>query len=144
MGSTSGFLWTPAFISYGDNNRTQMIRTAGPGHLEDRTVSAACNPYLALAAYVSAGLDGMRRELDPGEANLGNLYELGLEEIRRRGIGLLPQSLAEALQELRHDEVIQGSMGVIYDEFIALKEAEWKEYHGQVTQWELDRYLTMF
>ena len=144
FGARSGFNWTPAFISYGDNNRTQMIRTAGPGHLEDRTVSAACNPYLALAAYISAGLDGMRRELDPGEANLGNLYELGLEEIRRRGIGLLPQSLAEALEELRQDEVVQGSMGVIYDEFIALKEAEWKEYHGQVTQWELDRYLTMF
>ena len=48
MGSTSGFLWTPAFVSYGDNNRTQMIRTAGPGHLEDRTMSAACNPYLVL------------------------------------------------------------------------------------------------
>ena len=55
LGSRSGFLWTPAFISYGDNNRTQMIRTAGPGHLEDRTMSAACNPYLALAAYVTAG-----------------------------------------------------------------------------------------
>ena len=63
--SRSGFLWTPAFISYGDNNRTQMIRTAGPGHLEDRTVSAGCNPYLALAAYLSAGMDGVRRELFP-------------------------------------------------------------------------------
>ena len=50
FGARSGFNWTPAFVSYGDNNRTQMIRTAGPGHLEDRTVSAACNPYLALAA----------------------------------------------------------------------------------------------
>ena len=144
QGTTSGFTWTPAFISYGDNNRTQMIRTAGPGHLEDRTVSAACNPYLALAAYVSAGLDGVRRKLSPGKANLGNLYELGLEEIQRRGIGLLPQSLAEALTELRKDEVIQESLGVIYDEFIELKEAEWKEYHRQISQWELDRYLTMF
>ena len=144
LGSRSGFLWTPAFVSYGDNNRTQMIRTAGPGHLEDRTVSAACNPYLALAAYVTAGLDGVRRELDPGEANLGNLYDLGLEEIRRRGIRLLPQSLAEALAELHEDALIQESLGVIYDEFADLKEAEWKEYHRQVTPWELDRYLTMF
>ena len=144
FGARSGFNWTPAFISYGDNNRTQMIRTAGPGHLEDRTVSAACNPYLALAAYVTAGLDGMRRKLDPGKANLGNLYELGLDEIRNRGIRMLPQSLAEALAELRQDELVQGSLGVIYDEFVSLKEAEWKEYHGQVSQWELDRYLTMF
>mgnify|MGYP001207316558 FL=1 len=144
MGSTSGFLWTPAFISYGDNNRTQMIRTAGPGHLEDRTMSSACNPYLSFAAYLTAGMDGIRRKLDPGEPFLGNLYELGMEEIRRRGVRLLPQSLAEALEELRQDELVQSSLGVIYEEFAALKEAEWREYHRQVTQWELDRYLTMF
>ena len=144
MGSTSGFLWTPAFVSYGDNNRTQMIRTAGPGHLEDRTMSAACNPYLSFAAYVTAGMDGIRRKLDPGEPNLGNLYDLGLEEIRRRGIRLLPQTLAEALQELKQDELVQSSLGVIYDEFATVKEGEWREYHRQVTQWELDRYLTMF
>ena len=144
LGARSGFTWTPAFISYGDNNRTQMIRTAGPGHLEDRTVSAACNPYLALAAYIAAGLDGVRRKLDPGEANLGNLYDLGLDEIRRRGILLLPQSLAEALAELKRDQVIQGALGVIYDEFVDLKEAEWRDYHSQVSQWEIDRYLTMF
>ena len=53
MSSRSGYTWTPAFVSYGDNNRTQMIRTAGPGHFEDRTVSAGCNPYLALAAYLA-------------------------------------------------------------------------------------------
>ena len=144
FGSRSGLLWTPAFISYGDNNRTQMIRTAGPGHLEDRTISAACNPYLAMAAYMTAGLDGIRRNLDPGKPNLGNMYELGMEEIRRRGIGLLPQSLPEALAELGRDEVVQGSIGVICDEFVALKEAEWREYHRQVSQWEIDRYLTMF
>jgi len=144
LGARSGFTWTPAFISYGDNNRTQMIRTAGPGHLEDRTVSAACNPYLAMAAYITAGLDGVERKLDPGEANLGNLYELGLDEIQRRGIGMLPQSLPESLEALRKDEVIQGALGVIYDEFIGLKEAEWRSYHSDISQWEIDRYLTMF
>ena len=141
----SGFTWTPAFVTYGDNNRTQMIRTAGPGHLEDRTVSAANNPYLAFAAYLTAGMDGVRNRLDPGKANLGNnMYELGLEEIQRRGIRLLPQSLSEALEELKKDPVIQGALGVIADEFIGLKEAEYREYHSQVTQWEVDRYLTMF
>ena len=144
-GTSSGFTWTPAFISYGDNNRTQMIRTAGPGHLEDRTVSAACNPYLAMAAYVAAGLDGVKRKLDPGKANMGNnMYALGLEEIERRGVRTLPQSLNEALSELRQDTVVQGALGVIYDEFVTLKEAEWNEYHKQVSAWEIDRYLTMF
>ena len=72
------------------------------------------------------------------------MYELGLEEIQRRGIRLLPQSLSEALEELKKDPVIQGALGVIADEFIQLKEAEYLEYHKQVTQWEVDRYLTMF
>jgi glutamine synthetase len=89
-------------------------------------------------------MDGVRRKLDPGKANLGNMYELGLEEISRRGIRLLPQSLSESLGELRKDDVVKESLGVIYDEFVNLKEAEWNEFHRQVTQWEIDRYLTMF
>jgi len=143
-GTRSGFTWTPAFISYGDNNRTQMIRVAGPGHLEDRTVSAACNPYLAFAAYMAAGLDGVRRGLDPGKPNLGNMYELGIEEIMRRGIRLLPQSLKESVEELKRDDVILGALGVIADEFLQLKENEWSDYHRYVSKWEIDRYLKMF
>ena len=131
-------------VSYGDNNRTQMIRTAGPGHLEERTMSSACNPYLALSAYVMAGLDGIRRKLDPGEPYLGNLFALGLGEIRRRGIRLLPQTLAQSLDELKQDELVQESLGAIYDEFMLSKEAEWREYHRQVTRWEIERYLTFF
>ncbi len=143
-GTRSGFTWTPAFISYGDNNRTQMIRVAGPGHLEDRTVSAACNPYLAFAAYMAAGLDGVRRGLDPGKPNLGNMYELGIEEIMGRGIRLLPQSLKESVDELKRDDVILGALGAISDEFLELKGNEWSDYHRHVSQWETDRYLKMF
>ena len=142
--SRSGFTWTPAFVTYGDNNRTQMIRTAGPGHFEDRTVSAGCNPYLALAAYVAAGMDGVESKSDPGEPNLGNMYERSLAEVREQGIEILPQSLWEAIEELRRDEVIKGALGVIADEFIELKTKEWETYDGQVTQWEIDEYLTLF
>jgi glutamine synthetase len=142
--SRSGFTWTPAFISYGDNNRTQMIRTAGPGHFEDRTVSAGCNPYLALAAYLAAGLDGIENKIDPGEPNLGNMYEKPLSEILEQGTQILPQSLIEAVQELKNDEVVKGALGVIADEFIDLKTKEWETYDGQVTQWEIDEYLTFF
>jgi glutamine synthetase len=144
-GSRSGFTWTPAFITYGDNNRTQMIRTPGPGRFEDRTISAACNPYLALAAFITAGMDGVRNEIDPGEPNYGqNMYDLGLKEIERRGVKILPQSLYEALAELKADSVIQGSLGPIFDEFLRLKEAEWRQYHRVVSQWEIDRYLQLF
>ena len=145
FGSRSGYTWTPAFITYGDNNRTQMLRCPGPGRFEDRTVSAACNPYLALAAYIAAGMDGVRNEIDPGQPNMGqNMYELELEEVQRRGIRILPQSLYEALEELKTDGVIQNALGPICDEFIKLKEAEWKQYHSVVSQWEIDRYVTMF
>jgi glutamine synthetase len=144
LSTRSGFTWVPAFTSYGDNNRTQMIRVAGPGHCEDRTVSSGCNPYLALAAYLAAGLDGVQRKLDPGPPNLGNLYELSLAQIAERGIRLLPQSLSEAISELKRDEVVKGGLGVIADEFIELKSREWESYDRQVTPWEVQQYLTFF
>ncbi len=140
----SGFTWTPAFITYGDNNRTQMIRTAGPGHFEDRTVSAGCNPYLALAAYVAAGIDGIENKIDPGEPNLENMYDKSLGEILEQGTQILPQSLLESIAELRQDEVIKNALGAIAPEFIALKTEEWETYDAQVTRWEVDQYLTMF
>ena len=131
-------------MTYGDNNRTQMIRTAGPGHFEDRAISAGSNPYLALAAYLSAGLDGIKRQLQPGEPNLGNMYERSATDIRSAGIQMLPQSLSEALEELRRDEVVQSALGPIAEEFIAMKAHEWVEYDGQVSRWEIDQYLTSF
>lgn len=144
LATRSGFTWVPAFTSYGDNNRTQMIRVAGPGHCEDRTVSSGCNPYLALAAYLAAGLDGVERKLDPGPPNLGNLYEHTLAEITSRGIRLLPQSLSEAVQELKQDKVVQSGLGAIATDFIDLKSREWESYDRQVTPWEINQYLTFF
>ena len=77
----------------------------------------------------------MRRKLDPGEANLGNLYAMGPEEAQRRGIRMLPESLAEALSELERDDVVKNSLGPIAPEFISLKWDEWKQYHRQVGSW---------
>jgi glutamine synthetase len=141
-GSRSGYTWTPAFITYGDNNRTQMLRIPEGGHVEDRSISSAFNPYLGLAAYLTAGLDGIARRLDPGEPNLGNLYTADLETMARRGVRTLPQSLPEALGHLEKDDVIRESLGPIADEFLRLKRDEWREYHAQVEVWEVRRYLT--
>lgn len=141
-GSRSGYTWVPAYITYGDNNRTQMIRVCGPGHVEDRSVSSACNPYLALAAYLAAGLDGIARKLDPGDPNPGNLYEAGPEAMLARGVQTLPQSLNEALDHLEADKVVRAGLGSIADEFLRLKREEWREYHAEVGTWELKRYLT--
>jgi glutamine synthetase len=141
-GSRSGFTWVPAFITYGDNNRTQMLRVPEPGHVEDRTVSSACNPYLAIAAYLAAGLDGIARGLDPGPPNLGNLYESSPAEMAERGIKTLPQSLDAALDHFEADPVIRDGLGPIADEFLHLKRDECRAYHAQVGAWEIQRYLT--
>ena len=131
--SRSGFTWTPAFISYGDNNRTQMIRTAGPGHFEDRTVSAGCNPYLALAVYVAAGMDGILNRIAPGDPNLANMYDRPLETVLAEGVKILPQSLPEAIAALQDDEVVKDALGVIADEFINLKKQESSSYESDVS-----------
>ena len=89
-------------------------------------------------------MDGIENKIDPGDPNLGNMYERTLAEVRERGIEILPQSLSEAINELRNDEVIKGSLGVIAEEFIRLKENEWHAYSGQVTEWEISKYLTCF
>jgi glutamine synthetase len=138
--SISGFTWTPAFISYGDNNRTQMLRVCGPGHIEDRSVSSACNPYLVFAACAAAGLDGMENEMEAGEPNLGNLYDLSREEVGKRGLATLPQSLKEALAALQGDPVILNALGPIQNEFLKLKAQEWNEYHRHISRWETEHH----
>ncbi len=139
----SGFTWTPAFITFGDNNRTQMVRCPAPGRFEDRSFSAANNPYLAFAAYLGAGLDGIKNKIDPGVPMTGlNLYDLPREEITK--LDILPQSLSEALKELKNDQVILDSLGPIASEFIKIKGNEWDEYHKTVTAWEIENYLTLF
>src|SRR3989449_814256 len=145
-GATSGFTWTPAFVTYGDNNRTHMFRVPEPGRFESRLVSGAVNPYLGLAAFIAAGLDGIRRKLDPGEPNIGaNMYATSLEEMRRKGTGLVPQSPPEALAALEEDPVIQEALGAeLAPEFLKVKRQEWVRYHNTVSDWEIDRYLTLF
>jgi glutamine synthetase len=145
-GVRSGFTWTPAFITYGDNNRTQMFRTPEPGRFECRVVSGAVNPYLGIAGFIAAGLDGIERGLDPGEPMIArNMYELPLEEARAAGIRFIPQSLSEALDELEADEVVQSALGPeLASEFLTVKRREWVRYHNAVGSWELDEYLTLF
>jgi glutamine synthetase len=145
-GVTSGFTWTPAFISYGDNNRTQMFRVPEPGRFECRMISGAVNPYLGMAAFIAAGLDGIRRKLDPGEPNLGkNMYTLTAAEVKRGKVGLIPQNLAEAVTCLEEDAVVQDGLGPeLAEEFVRVKRQEWVRYHNTVSRWEIDRYLTLF
>src|SRR5213594_912007 len=99
LGSTTiGATWSPVWISYGYNNRTQMLRIPGPGRIEDRTIDGSTNPYLAAAAVLAAGLDGIDKGLDAGEPNGENLYSVSYDELTGRGLRTLPTNLLEATQ----------------------------------------------
>jgi glutamine synthetase len=146
---SSGATWAPAYISYGFNNRTQMLRIPEGGRIEDRTVDGSCNPYLAATAMLAAGLDGVERKLDPGDPNSANLYEMSPEQRAAEGIELLPANLLDATRELEGNDVLRAALGKTrdgdyVDYFIKVKRAEWQAAHEQITKWELDRYLQLF
>jgi glutamine synthetase len=142
--SLSGATWAPAYIAYGDNNRTACVRVPY-GRIELRLPDGSANPYLATAAIAAAGLDGIDRRLEPGEPLNVNLYEWTEQQIRDRGVRLLPQSLTEALDALEADEVIQSGLGKgLAAEFVRLKRMEWIEYSRHVSEWETQRYVEMF
>src|SRR4029453_8859501 len=146
---TSGATWAPAYVSYGYNNRTQMLRIPAPGRIEDRTVDGSCNPYLAATAVLAAGLDGIANGLDAGEPNSENLYSFSSDELTGRGLQSLPASLAEAVGELEQDDVLRAALGKAGDEdyldyYARVKREEWFRYHEQVSAWEVREYLTRF
>jgi glutamine synthetase len=127
-----------------------MVRIPGPGRIEDRTVDGACNPYLAAAAILAAGLDGVANSLDAGEPNSENLYSFSYDELVGRGLTALPASLIEATGELEGDAVLRAALGrtredeEYVDYYLRVKRDEWFRYHEQVTPWEVREYLTRF
>ena len=141
----SGATWAPVYVTYGGNNRTQMIRIPGPGRIENRSGDGSANPYLAMSALLAAGLDGIEKKIDPGARNDENLYELSEDDLRARGIEFLPANLSEALDAFEGDEVVRGALGEIYAEnYLQVKRAEWKRYHDSVSGWEVENYLGLY
>jgi glutamine synthetase len=146
---TSGATWAPSYATYGGNNRTQMLRIPDGGRIEHRGCDGAANPYLAIAVILASGLDGVDRELDPGEPNTDNLYELSAAEVAERGIVSMPPTLLHACEKLTADAVLREGLGKVrggdyIDYFAEVKRAEFAEYHAVVSDWETDRYLTLF
>ncbi len=142
-GAASGFTWAPIFACYGNNNRTNMLRIplAG-GRIECRAADIGCNPYLGAALILAAGLEGVCENLDPGDPNLENMYLLPAEELQRRGIHQLPQSLHEAVEAFAADPLAKTVFGPdMFGAFVDFKRQEWQEYHSHVSDWEMNRYL---
>ena len=139
----------PVYICWAQLNRSALIRVPAHGkqHKEATRVELRCpdpsaNPYLAFAAMLAAGLDGIERGLEPPAPVNEDVYGLDKAMLRERAIGTLPGTLAEALDALEQDEVILGALGPdVAEAFLRAKRAEWDEYRIQVTAWELGRYL---
>jgi glutamine synthetase len=141
--SLTGATWAPAYISYGNNNRSSMVRIPG-GRIELRLPDAACNAYLATAAVIAAGLDGVRNSLHPGEPCNLNLYEQTPQQLRDHGISILPQNLQAALHAFEQDDLMREALGPAGGEFLRLKHMEWIEYMRHVSDWEQKSYLEFF
>jgi glutamine synthetase len=139
----------PVLIAWSASNRSPLIRIPaerGTGtRIELRSPDSSANPYLALAATLKAGLDGIKNSIEPPEQVTSNVYEMEIDEIKERGIERLPKNLYEAIQELSKSEVIKDSLGkTVYKRFVDAALYEWNEYSKYISQWELDRYLRKF
>jgi glutamine synthetase len=125
----SGSTWAPVFVSYGYNNRTQMLRIPTAGRIEDRTVDGSCNPYLAATVVLAAGLDGIERGLELREPVDVDPATLPEDERARRGIVALPASQADALDALAADELLTEALGpVLAESYLAVRRSEWAAY----------------
>jgi glutamine synthetase len=140
----------PVYISWARINRSALIRVPKVSdiqatRLELRCPDPSCNPYLAFAAMLEAGLDGVEKKMTPPEALEENLYDLDEARRRARHVEMLPGSLEEALDCLAEDKVVQDGLGAhVCERFVSAKTQEWDEYRLQVSPWEVDRYLATY
>ena len=139
----------PVHVCWARNNRSALVRVPTPRRgradstrLEYRAPDPACNPYLALAVMVAAGLDGIEQGRPLPDEAVENLWDLDDRDRRVLGIEPLPASLAEAVDELERSELVAEALGEhVFAHLIANKRAEWRDYAAQVSDFELDRYL---
>ena len=145
--------WAPSATCYGYNNRSAAIRVPTSRvegeekakRIEFRVPDATANPYLAIAATLAAGVDGIRRSLDPGEPVNVDAYKLSPEEMERRGVSFLPRTLREALGYLKEDKYLREALGEeLVEEFIKVKMVECDAYDKYVSPWEIRSYLNAF
>jgi glutamine synthetase len=139
----------PVYLTWARRNRSDLIRVPEykPGRekatrIEFRSPDPACNPYLAFSVMLAAGLDGIENKYPLPEPVEENVYHMSDEEREKRGIGLLPANLWEAIQVTKQSELVKKALGEhVFTNFITNKEIEWDQYRIQVSEYELQKYL---
>ncbi|MHB1419625.1 MAG: type I glutamate--ammonia ligase [Bacillota bacterium] len=139
----------PVYIAWSARNRSPLIRIPAKRgvstRIEMRNPDPSANPYLALVVMLKAGLDGVKNRIQPPLPTDRNIYHMETSTREELGIGSLPGSLTEALDELSVDEVLISALGEhVYHHFVEAKRLEWDQYRIRVHQWEIDQYLTKF
>jgi len=139
----------PVYIAWSARNRSPLIRIPESRgistRIELRSVDPSANPYLAMAAILTAGLEGVKEKMEVPAAIDRNIYAMSARERKEAGIDDLPGTLNEAIEYLKQDKTVQSALGShILDNFIEAKRFEWAAYRSQVSQWELDQYLKLF
>jgi glutamine synthetase len=140
----------PVYVAWSDRNRSALIRKPAAripaaSRIELRSPDPSCNPYLAFAAMIHAGLDGIEKGLEAPDPIRENIYEFDEQKREEYGIETLPSNLGEAVDALEDDEVILDALGDhIGEKFIEAKTEEFTDYLVDVSEWELDRYLEKF
>lgn len=128
----------PVTIAWGRGNRSTLVRVPGSGktRIEFRSPDGSCNPYLALAVMLAAGLEGITKKIDPPEEVTENIFKTGANA------QTLPATLKDALSELEDDPLVKEVLGDhVFNHFITMKKAEIQEYANHISQWEIDQYL---
>jgi glutamine synthetase len=147
----SGFE-APVYVTWAAMNRSALVRVpkwfkqkSEAARIELRCPDPACNPYLAFAVMLKAGLDGIKNNLTPPEPVEENIYQLDGESLLKKNIELLPTSLLEALNALKKDKLLQDVLGKhLFERYVDVKTKEWGEFKKQVTEWEINTYLDTF
>ncbi len=155
-GSTPTSAWSPAsrrpsYVAWSRRNRSALVRVPlyHPGseratRMELRCPDPACNPYLTFAVLLQAGLEGIEKGYELPEPMEQNLYHLSGKERRRLGVEQLPETLGEAIELTAESELVLRTLGEhMFNRYVEIKRQEWEDYRVQVTQWELDRYLSI-
>ena len=137
----------PVYIAWGHRNRSTLLRVPtyrerNGARFEYRAPDPSCNPYIAIAGIVKAGMEGVRKELELPPEIRENIYKLSKEERNIRGIETLPENLGEAVKALQTDPIVSNSMtDHTLQRFIEIKNQEWMDYTTQITDWDWERYL---